>query len=419
MAPSTTTQDTSNLSTSPVDVKHPHLILRPATIPERHHTWTINKSSWKGILTDNAYYLREAHLSSQDLTRNGGITYWVLVDPAEPCDSECPQSPDHILSACETIRKPSLIVRKNGEIEDVICYGIGSVYTAERHRGKGYAKTMLQLLGHRLKSCPDPDPENANLRVGFSVLYSDIGKQFYARVGWHPHQSSHISFPAKLPSSFAGKCTAKNAMKGDLKALCAVDCTYITKTVTKTPLKTGLQARCVQLPTAEVMDWHHAREEFVGQYATTKAPTVKGAWAAITKDAEFPPKEGNEGLDAVWVIWTHDFSENKLVFLRLHSPPVNKENESAVHNALRQILIAAAQEAAAWDFKETISWNPDDATVTAVESIFGKESEGGFDVVHRETDSIASLMWYDREGGGEEVEPQGIEWVVNEKFAWC
>ncbi|KAF3936055.1 hypothetical protein ABW20_dc0102856 [Dactylellina cionopaga] len=419
MAPSTTSPSSPILSSSPPGIKHPNLVLRQASIPERHHTWTINKTSWRGILTDNAYYLREAHISSQDLTRNGGITYWILVDPATPCDPSCPQSPDHILSACETIRKPCLITRKNGEVEEVICYGIGSVYTAERHRGKGYAKTMLQLLGHQLKSLPDPsDPKKSHIRVGFSVLYSDIGKEFYAKIGWRPHQSSHISFPAKMPSSISST-KAKDVLKSDLKALCAADCTHIRRMVTKSPFKPGVEARCVQFPSIEVMDWHHAREEFIGQYATSHAPMIKGAWAAITPNAEFPPKDGSEGLDAVWVVWTHDFGEKKLVILRLHIPPVNSNNKDAVDEALRQVTIAAAQEGQAWDFKEVISWNPDDATESAVQKVFGKDTEGGYDLVHREMDSIASLMWYDREGGGEEVEPEGIEWCVNEKYAWC
>lgn len=34
----------------------------------------------------------------------------------------------------------------------------------------------------------------------------------------------------------------------------------------------------------------------------------------------------------------------------------------------------------------------------------------GYQREERETDSIASLMWY---GEGE------VEWVANEKFAWC
>ncbi|KAK6499816.1 hypothetical protein TWF481_010174 [Arthrobotrys musiformis] len=415
MAPSTTHPSSPTFSSSPPDIKNPSLVLRPATIPERHHTWVLNKHSWKGILTDNAYYLREAHIASQDLTRNGGITYWILVDPSTPCNPTCPQSPDHILSACEVIRKPCMIVQKNGEVEEVICYGIGSVYTSERHRGKGYAKSMLQRLGHQLKTLPDPSKPEDSLRVGFSVLYSDIGKEFYNRIGWRPHQSSHISFPSKLPTS-APSTKAKNVLKSDLKALCAADCVHIRRVVTKTPFAPDVEVRCVQFPTVEVMEWHHAREEFIGQYATSKVPTVKGAWAPIQQGAEYPPKEGSDGSNAVWAVWTHDFAEKKLVVLRLHVPTLTSSNENTVLEAIKQLVIAAANEAEAWGFKEIISWNPDDITETAVKSVFG--SETGYDLVHREMDSIASLMWYDKDGS-EETEPHGIEWCVNEKFAWC
>ncbi|KAF3924003.1 hypothetical protein ABW21_db0203877 [Orbilia brochopaga] len=392
MAPSTTSPSSPTVDSapsSPIDVKHPHLILRPADIPERHYTWVINSPSWRGVLSENAYYL------------------------------PCPQTTDHVLSACETIRKPCLIVRDNGEVEDVISWGIGSVYTSEKHRGKGYARTMMQLLGHQLKDFRDPSDPDQKLRVGFSVLYSDIGKQFYKKVGWQPHESSHISFPSHLPSSVSVSAVAgrvKQIAKGDLKALCAVDCNHIRRYVAKTPFREGIKARCVQLPVVEVMDWHHAREEYIGPYVTNKTPSVKGAWVPLTNTAEYPPREGSEGLDSAWVIWTHDFALKKLLFLRLHVPPVTSTNQDSVSAALRALIVAAAVEAQAWSFDEIISWNPDDLTMDAVKNVFGEES---YDLVHREKDSIASLMWYDRESGGEEVEPENIEWLFNEKCGWC
>jgi len=168
-------------STSPSRPSLPHtttangtkLVLREANIDERHFTWTLNAGEWKGPLNEQAYYLREAHIGSQAITREGGQQYWILVDADDDYsrrDAEGHRLPN-ILSACETIRKPSMIFKMNGDTEEVVSYGIGGVYTAAEYRGKGYAKTMLNLLAQQLR-----EYHHGGKRSGFSVLYSDIGK---------------------------------------------------------------------------------------------------------------------------------------------------------------------------------------------------------------------------------------------------
>jgi hypothetical protein len=92
---------------------------------------------------------------------------WVLVDSS---DSE-----SAVLASCETIRKmaamsyPQADSEKEVLVKEVTAYGIGSVFTPPECRGKGYAKTMLMMLAERLKGYNDEV-------VGFSALYSDIGK---------------------------------------------------------------------------------------------------------------------------------------------------------------------------------------------------------------------------------------------------
>lgn len=73
------------------------------------------------------------------------------------------------------------------EAEDVQCYGIASVFTHIQERGKGYAKHMMRLLHwaiapHALLP-PFPEvwgaPPNSVGNARFSVLYSDVGENFY------------------------------------------------------------------------------------------------------------------------------------------------------------------------------------------------------------------------------------------------
>lgn len=126
-----------------------HLILRPATAQEVYYVHELNAAAWAGALDVETYHDREQTLASTPLTRNGGLSTWVLVDPAD--------DPHKILSSCETTKKQALIStpRINGDtvstVRQVTAHGVGSVFTPEEHRGKGYAGTMLQLLAESLK----------------------------------------------------------------------------------------------------------------------------------------------------------------------------------------------------------------------------------------------------------------------------
>ncbi len=56
-------------------------------------------------------------------------------------------------------------------MREVFCHGVASVFCEEGNRRKGYAGRMMGELGGRLRVWQVGDEE-----VGFTVLYSDIGK---------------------------------------------------------------------------------------------------------------------------------------------------------------------------------------------------------------------------------------------------
>jgi GNAT superfamily N-acetyltransferase len=145
------------------DSKSPTLTLDHPTDEEKLAIWQKNCVMWKGALSHEAYLRRENYLASQEFTKNGGITYWVLVDTAA--------EERVILSSCETIRKKALVFQ-NRKMEDVVTHGIGSVFCAPECRKRGYAQRMMRELGQELKTWQAP----AGQQCAFSILYSDIGK---------------------------------------------------------------------------------------------------------------------------------------------------------------------------------------------------------------------------------------------------
>jgi hypothetical protein len=150
---------TSNLP----DGKSPTLAIVHPTEAEKQGQFRRNGMTWRGALSLGAYLRREEHLSQQQLTKNGGITYWVLVDSASHERT--------VLSGCETYRKKALVAR-DGHVQDVVCHGIGSVFCPKELRGRGYAARMMKELGNELRSWQATD----KVPCLFSILYSDIGK---------------------------------------------------------------------------------------------------------------------------------------------------------------------------------------------------------------------------------------------------
>ncbi|CCX29754.1 hypothetical protein FPQ18DRAFT_308091 [Pyronema domesticum] len=397
-----------------------HLILRLATPTESRYIRDQNAASWAGDLPVETYHKREHVLASTALTRDGGIECWVLIDPSKPSE---------VLTSCETIKKPAYLSRPpdNGDkicnVVEVYAHGLGSVYTPECQRKKGYCQEMLRLIKeHMMKENPE----------GFNVLYSDIGKQFYAKHGWLPHRSSHLQFPSVGPVPESTMTGITPLVRASIPALCAQDIALVKSHLLTPP--SHKKSRIAFIPDYNTMDWHWTREEFIAPVLRAhmnEAPEIKGA---ITKDGKR------------WVLWNRDFAtkSSQLYIIRyvdLSKQPRESRESSALSQSPRSslssgsessnsdnsdseseqedqeeqeqlsaLLTAAAMEAKKWGLAKVTMWNPDKACVKAAQKAFGNEVK----MVDREMDSIASVMMH-KEGSDEE----SIEWVANEKYAWC
>ncbi|CAK3930345.1 Hypothetical predicted protein [Lecanosticta acicola] len=378
----------------------PDLHLVVATRDELRALQHENSEEWRGALSLEAYLRREEHLYSQDMTKEGGMTPWMLVHQPDP------DGPRKVLCGCETLRKNALVGRQ-GKAEDAIAYGICSVFCPEGYRGRGYAGRMMTELGEKLRSWKTDEGELCL----FSVLYSDIGKDFYAARGWHPFPSAHVTLPASTRRP-AGQVRPLEA--NDLPALSSTDEAMLRKQLSA--MKTDNRPAVALLPDARTFQWHHAREEFVGKELHGKPPVVKGAIIGDSPGAR------------VWAIWTRVWSNpkeetpNTLHILRLvvedeaysdfkpASPDIAaKSRDTAVAHAVAEVFRAAQYEATQWDMKEVTIWNPTSATLAAAQTI-----DPNVTVIQRETDSIASLQWY-----GSSRTWQDVDWIKNEKFGWC
>ncbi|KAI4727255.1 hypothetical protein E4T49_04991 [Aureobasidium sp. EXF-10728] len=382
------------------DAKSSNVELTQPTHEEAVQQTRLNSTEWKGALSLDAYLGREEHLGKQKLIRDGGLTPWALTTKEG--------SPRAVLSSCETIHKKALVVQ-NGQVKEVICHGVASVFCPPEYRGKGYAGRMIKDLGERLQNWQTDGHDCL-----FSVLYSDIGKQFYAAHQWKPFPSAHVSLsPSDLQHKSLPEVKLLHA--GDLAELCDTDLKLVHKKLASVASSGKTIASII--PDVDTFSWHHAREEFVANELYGKSPEVKGAIV------------GSEQGKRVWCVWMRTWynsdpqstKDNTLNILRLvvedseytelsaaTEESVEKAKGTYVTAAIVSLLAAAQADASKWHMGSVDIWNPTASMLAAA-----KQLDPAAQVVHREKDSIASLRWYG------EGSVDNVQWLDNEKYAWC
>lgn len=376
----------------------PSLIFTKATHDEQVYIWTRHQPSWGPQYTPQAYIDREEHLLTYQLTKNGGITSWILTDPTST-DSHGAPGDRPILSAVETYRKRAIVRDAHGKARDVTAYGVASVFTFEEFRRQGYAGRMLSLLGDTIAQWQEDKPGSAE----FSLLFSDIGKVFYANHQWMPFRSTHLSFPAKPFSTDYDGCLSL-VTKDKLRMIAELDEQTLRKKVGNPPSE-KYTIRAAILPDFATYEWQMARETFLCTHLLGKAPTVHGAI--------YTPQGSPNSR--VWMLWSNILyggkekpEDNVMNILHFAVEDENISDEE-LSNALRAIMGVVHTKAEEWLCTKIDMWNPDERT----EKLLGRMADLQGKLVVREKSNIASFRWF---GEGPVSE---VEWVDNEKFEWC
>ncbi|KAI0017600.1 hypothetical protein F4780DRAFT_578125 [Xylariomycetidae sp. FL0641] len=474
----------SQISDSPVtyagplpDADAPSLVLAQPTEAEKRQTWTLNHAEWGGALSLEKYLEREPYLTTIPLAADGGMTHWILTTPA----GEGEERP--VLASCESIRKRVLYAlpprdgKGEAEVREGPGYGVCSVYTYPAYRGRQYASRMLRELGPALRSWPakqrqhpSPTPksngtqqpekeeeEEEEEQAVCSALWSDIGKQFYARKGWAAFPSVHVEFPACASSSGAAAAET-NGDKGqlvdvkpityaDLPALCAADEAQLRAQVARTARETNRPAFAFA-PDHAQLRWHLYRDDFIcaSVFPARGASEAKGVVASVPSSSSPSSSSTSTSPERrVWALWTRNYGgadpaahpeRNTLYIQRLafegfdlsaypatstSTPSEGKKDgppaptpDPALQAAFTAVVRAARREAAAWSCGKADLWNPG----AAARALVAGAGIPGARYVDRDTDSIPSLMWYGP-AGSDATASEDVEWVASEKYCWC
>ncbi|KAL2105090.1 hypothetical protein VUR80DRAFT_9005 [Thermomyces stellatus] len=333
---------------------------------QRELTWRINHATWANTIPV------EEHIRSQEaLARTphatssiGGRTSWVLHLKGDPLN---------VVAAVDSISKEAFVKDGKG-VRLVKAYGVGSVHTAPEYRKQGMAGHMLG----RLQEVMDTDGE-------FSVLYSDIGTEYYGKFGWVAYPSLQVSayLEGNKPEKPAG---VKFLSRDEMKPYCERDVGKLREKMESLP--DDGRTHVAFLPSFEQLDWQFTRDELSAGQKGLPKPTSQGA---ATED------------DSSWLYWHHDLSKNMLVIHR-----VVADSDEAV----RDLLLAAVAEAGQTGLATVVAWNPE-GLVEDGARLLAEEGEGvRVRFESRETYRRPCLRW---KGGANE----GVVWEDNQYYAWC
>ncbi|KAM0716060.1 hypothetical protein Q7P37_008574 [Cladosporium fusiforme] len=380
-----------------------HLVL--ATAEEQVAQLHANSEEWQGALSLSDYFRREEHLMAQALTKDGGLTSWVLVhQPAGTSEND-----RKVLCGCESIKKRAFFAA-GGKVEDVVAHGVASVFCPPQYRGQGYAGRMMTELGEQLKRWQMEREPNL-----LSILYSDIGKDFYAARGWQPFPSSHISLNAKATShpEFPHLHYLKAS---DVHQMCKSDEQQLRDSLAKRPQTSKVAVALV--PDEATLAWHHAREEFIAKELFGRDADIKGAqigtvpgeraWCFWTRVWTNPNDDDGNTLHILRLVVEDGLTDGVQDFGPATESGVSKVQSSRAVGAVAGLFAAAQNEAAKWDMEVVELWNPNSVALAAARKI-----DDGAMVHEREKASICSLRWYG------DTSEKDLEWVCNEKYGWC
>lgn len=363
---------------APVGLTQADVIFAEATPRQRVLASELNGALWAHPLTLAQHLGRDEVLLKTALCANGAITYYVLHHKDDP---------HTIVSACDVVSKKALVADASG-CRVVDAYGLASVYTNPQFRGRGMASHMLRKV-----------QQVVDARAQCGALYSDIGREYYTRLGWRDARTPQVKFCQQkgFDPPAVGSDAVRFLTESDVAELCEKDVDALTQRFQRLAAANDGKTHVAFLPSFAQFAWHFARDAYVARAVTGREIRHHGA-------------SSSDGRS--WLCWDHDLRDKKLKVLRIATSEEDHPDKRMAD--VKALLRAALAEAHDWGLPTLLVWSPGKEVARAATEIWLDESEK-LQVVfeERHDGSIPSLRWK----GGEDV--GDVVWEANEYFSWC
>ncbi|EIN06031.1 hypothetical protein PUNSTDRAFT_121969 [Punctularia strigosozonata HHB-11173 SS5] len=373
-------------------------------VESRRRTWV----QWGRGLTIEQYLERDASMDSLEHARDGKLRTWVLAPRSDPTTLE-------FKCACETFRRVGLISGTSaGAVpEEVVCYGVASVFTPAQYRRKGYANHMMRLLhwvlGARDTTATFPDawgtpPEEIDgvPRGICSVLYSDIGPDFYRKCGKTPEDEGWVLRGANATvwnvEETLARMTGAEKSAGEWRWLDEDECKTVWEDDERRMRKDLVEAAAALAQSEPRVD-----------SLFTVLPGGGTAASQIARSKFYLQASGKPEADAAWGValygeqdsidgyatWTLDLPAPTMILTRLRA--IDETFAGLLARVLKAAKKAGMTRVEAWNLPLHLQ---------GVAKDLGGEYED-------RKDHLSAISWYGKEHPGE------VHWLFNERFCWC
>lgn len=348
----------------------------------------LTSDSWSKPLTLDQYMEAQEFLSRTELSRDGGIKIWVLYKRSDPSE---------VVAGCETFKKTAFVrppiargateARTTDSVQETKAFGVASVYTNPNFRRLGMAGLMLR----KLQDVMDSDSGAC------SVLYSDIGKLYYANLGWavFPHQEASLTLlneGKKLDPESCCNVRTRWLARDEIRQLCDLDVADLKHRLQNSPADGKIHLAFA--PTFAQLDQQLTSEDTFMRLHLNGKVERRGA---VTVDGKS------------WIIWIH--KKQQLVVLRIVTAA--PESEARRTEDIWALLGAAVAEASLSGMKAVVVWNPDEATTSGIKAT-SNAYENDIKLVFTKRDgSIPSFRWQNGRSSANTV------WDDNYYYCWC
>jgi hypothetical protein len=216
------------------------------------------------------------------------------------------------------------------------------------------------------------------------------------RSGWSPVTSPAIVLPLQASdnSDVEPKFDARKHIRylrdRDIDELCHKDVNALVAEIREAPLL-GMQTVLTVLPTTQLINWQHAREDFYGTNIHGKSPQHKGV----------------SYCSQAWMYWHHDFRKQCLFIQRIR---MTIEQEEKKRDVLAALLLCAVDEARSWNLPKVELWGMQ-ADLQNTTVLLGNKFTGLKPVLKARRRETVSIRWR----GGEN---KSTEMYPNDHYAW-
>lgn len=346
---------------------------------------------WGAATLDLAQYQRRSELKRSTPFAQRGSIYWALVEASDDQDSssdaELVPGQTLLVCHCESHRFDCVLRRSTGELERGYSYHIGAVYTLPAFRKRGLASFFLTEVAKKLANLP---------KALVSVLYSDVGPNFYGKLGWRTHPSRMATLAVDHPRNASTDDSASLSpfvLSEDLDTFLQTDNERLVTELTSTQLE-GRDA-FVMLPTRDSTEWQFC----MGVH-----------YAQVKEVGEFPTRCGVKINDNAFVMWCHNYLKEPTLFITRARFPGGDDATATT----RALLTAALQEARKFKLKTVAIWDPPEILLHA-----DVRSHLEIELVEREFSlSSAMVFHHGRVSVESDANAPLPKWLHNEKYAW-